>query len=114
MCKFTSGTRPRDARTLLRGVLAADGRGKLSHLNYLTTHLGRPPNTQPPPQQQPPAIKRLPTLPAPPNPSNNRATWPTGGRDAGEDGPGEGGAAGGFADLADDKLLTAAVEAAEE
>ncbi|AXQ65742.1 MAG: hypothetical protein [Anelloviridae sp.] len=31
VCKLTSGTRPRDARISLRGVLAADGRGKLSH-----------------------------------------------------------------------------------
>ena len=86
----------------------------VGHLNYLATHLGRPPSAQPPPQQQPPAIKRLPTLPAPPNPSGDRATWPTGGGNAGEDGPGEGGAARGFADLADDKLLTTAVEAAKK
>lgn len=86
----------------------------VGHLSYLATHLGRPPSAQPPPQQQPPAIRRLPALPAPPNPSGDRAAWPTGGGDAGEDGPGEGGAAGGFADLADDELLTAAVEAAEE
>ncbi|AXQ66019.1 MAG: hypothetical protein [Anelloviridae sp.] len=31
VCKLTSGTRPRDARSLLRRDLAADGRGKLSH-----------------------------------------------------------------------------------
>ncbi len=31
VCKLTSGTRPRDARSLLRRDLAADGRHKLSH-----------------------------------------------------------------------------------
>ena len=86
----------------------------VGHLNYLATHLNQPPSAQPPPQQQPPAIRRLPALPAPPNPSNNQATWPTGGGDAGEDGPREGGAAKSFADLADNELLTAAVKAAKE
>ena len=86
----------------------------IGHLSYLATHLSRPPSAQPPTQQQPPAIKRLPALPAPPNPSGDQAAWPTGGKDAGEDGPGEGGAAEGFADLANDELLTAAVKAAKK
>ena len=41
VCKLTSGTRPRDARTPLRGVLAADGRGKLSHSEVHLLILGR-------------------------------------------------------------------------
>lgn len=86
----------------------------IGHLSRLAADLGRPSGAHPPSQHQPPPLRRLPALPAPPNPSGDRAAWPTGGGDDGEDGPGEGGAAGGFADLADEELLTAAVEAAEE
>ena len=86
----------------------------IGHLSYLATHLGRPPSTQPPPQQQPPAKRRLPTLPAPPNPSGDQAAWPTNNKNAKKDDPKKRGAAKNFTDLADDELLTAAVEAAEE
>ncbi len=49
----------------------------IGHLSRLAVDLGRPPSAHPPPQLQPPALRRLPALPAPPNPSGDRAAWPT-------------------------------------
>lgn len=85
----------------------------IAHLCDLADDFGRP-GPSGPPDPPPPPVRPLPALPAPPNPSGSRAQWPTGGGD-GEDEPrGGGDGAGGFADLADEELLTAAAELAEE
>ena len=85
----------------------------IRHLCDLANDFGRPP-TAPRPPAPPPPVRPLPALPAPPNPSGSRAAWPTGGTDGDEEPRGGGDGAGGFADLADEELLSAAVEAAEE
>ncbi|EGC3906549.1 hypothetical protein H9K85_005325, partial [Escherichia coli] len=83
------------------------------HLCDLANDFGRP-STVPQPPAPPPPVRPLPALPAPLNPPGSRAAWPTGGGD-GEDEPrGGGDGAGGLAELADDELLSAVVDAAEE
>lgn len=85
----------------------------IRHLCHLADNFGRPSTVPRPPAPTPP-VRPLPALPAPPNPSGSRAAWPTGGGD-GEDEPrGGGDGAGGLAELADEELLSAAVDAAEE
>nr|BAA77433.2 ORF2 [Torque teno virus] len=85
----------------------------IRHLCSLADNFGRP-ATVPRPPAPPPPVRPLPALPAPPNPSGSRAQWPTGGGDVEDEPRGGGDGAGGFADLADEELLTAAAELAEE
>ena len=85
----------------------------IRHLCDLANDFGRPPTTPRPPAPPPP-VRPLPALPAPPDPSGSRAAWPTGGGDGEDELRGGGGGAGDFAELADDDLLSAAVDVAEE